>query len=56
MLAGNYSERRRTHPIQSVQESVKQVGGSHFLWFVDLIVHLVENDLLGIGQTEANSH
>ncbi len=44
---------RATYSVQSIQESVEEVGCSNFLRLIDLIINLVQRDILSIEQGEA---
>jgi len=44
---------RATYSVQSIQESVEEVGCGNFLWLVDLIINLVQRDILRIEQGKA---
>jgi hypothetical protein len=47
------NEGRATYSVQSIQESVEEVGCGNFLWLVDLIINLVQRNILRVEQGEA---
>lgn len=45
-----------TYTVKSVEEGVEQVGCVDLDWLVELVVHLVEGNLLGIEEGVALRH
>lgn len=43
-------KRNNTYAIQGIKESVEEISRSNFLWFIDLVVYLIERHGLWVYQ------